>query len=89
MKTKYRIKSSGSSWYLQYPYEIRILFTIRIWFKVWKPFYNEIYLPWEWEIYIFGDKDMINDFVNQYPDITDYFKWAKYEQKRMEREYKS
>ena len=90
-KTTYRSKSNGYNNFLQYNDPVRLLFgliVINRWKYIWQPYYDNIYERTD----IDGSKTFVNSysrdlkgFIEQYPFIEEYFKWAKKEQARLEK----
>ena len=91
MKTKYRRISDGTWDWLQCLNENRkILFIFRKpkWEYVWKPYYNWIQGRGidDANLLVNSHKDNIKDFVEQWPNIDDYFKNAIVIQNKLEKE---
>ena len=94
--TKYRTVSNGYWEYLQYEHEYRFLYfwKKREWRYVWWPYYDKV--TGRYYVDCPSDRGYVNSlrgitpkkFVEKYPDINEYFKWATEEQEKLVNESK-
>ena len=88
--TKYRIVSDGYAEHLQYLRERKFLFffSVRYWCYIWRPYYDRIWGrgmdSYGYKTYISSHNTDFESFTSKYKCISEYFKWASKEQKRLE-----
>ena len=91
--TKYRTISNGHWDYLQYEVEYKYLFfwTRKRWEYVWKPYCDKAtgtYYSGEYNSYISSLKDgNLEEFVQKWPNIEEYFEQAKLRQAELVKIY--
>ena len=89
-KTIYRTISDGYAEHLQYLRETKVLFFIpkKKWCYVWWPYYDRIRgrsLDFSgYDTLVCSYNNNLKNFPQKWPDINEYFEWARKEQKRLE-----
>lgn len=90
MKTEYRIVNDGYWDFLQYKHHHKFLFFKWIsWQYIPRPYFDKIYgrdydiTHVKTEICSYNTK--LQDFIKKYPDIEEYFKYFREEQRRLQR----
>lgn len=88
-KTKYRTINDGYCIFLQYLHIWKLFYFIPIktWKKIWRPYYDKntgrMYDILGYDTYICRYNTCIDDFIDKWVYIDDYFKWAKIEQDKL------
>ena len=90
VKTQYRIVSDGFTDFIQYLKETRFLFfKIRRWKCVWNPYFEILsgrnFDGSGYNTLVCRYNTYLEGFVKEWPNIEDYFVYAKKEQLRLEK----
>ncbi len=87
--TKYRKENDGYVDFLQYEKETNFLFfTFKTWKYVWRPYYCSSFGrsmdTTGYDTYVCRYNNNLEDFVQKWKNIDDYFEYANEEQARLE-----